>query len=305
MARHISKSSRSSSVGRKSLRPSAHQVLDVVGAGRESLRSRDEDLLIRVHVDDRATPALVQPAKQILVPQGRGGSVEVVSLESAYEDKPDLVLIISNEPAPYEVVHTYVAHGVPVGVLSQHPGGLACCALPQNLQPLAHEVVATNPADVPKTLVAWMAKACQKPIALAANFAHCRQAVVDGLISGAAVANAVVGGISLIPGSDFPIMCASQLDLAMKIAAAYGEGMSPTRAAELAGVVGSGLALRSAARTLAGMIPGIGLIIKAGIAYGGTMAMGKALQLHLNVSHRSDDTHGDGNNAQALSVQVG
>ena len=92
-----------------------------------------------------------------------------------------------------------------------------------------------------------------------------------------------MGAVSLVPGSDLPIMCANQAMLALDIAAAYGRDVSLERAAELAGVLGAGFAWRALARTLVGLVPGIGGLLKAGVGYGGTVATGRALRLRLEL----------------------
>lgn len=67
-------------------------------------------------------------------------------------------------------------------------------------------------------------------------------------------------------------MTTNQAKLAVQMSSCYGAPLSPRRAAELVGVVGAGVAYRSCARSVAGLLPGIGNLLKAGIAFGGTMA---------------------------------
>ena len=118
-------------------------------------------------------------------------------------------------------------------------------------------------------------------MALAAAFPFCRQAVVDGLALRCALENAALGAVSLVPGSDFPLMTTNQAKLAVQMSSCYGASLSPRRAAELAGVVGAGAMYRSCARSVAGLLPGIGNLLKAGIAFGGTMATARGVRASL------------------------
>ena len=46
----------------------------------------------------------------------------------------------------------------------------------------------------------------------------------------------------------------------------------------MAGVVGAGFAYRALARTLLGLIPGVGWALRAGMGYAGTVATGNAIK---------------------------
>ena len=59
--------------------------------------------------------------------------------------------------------------------------------------------------------------------------------------------------------------------------AAYGQPLSADRVKELAAVVGGGgLACRTVARQVAGLVPAVGWAVKSGVGYAGTWAMGMA-----------------------------
>ena len=87
-------------------------------------------------------------------------------------------------------------------------------------------------------------------------------------------------------GADLPIMAANQALMALDISGAYGRGADAERLGEVAVVLALALSSRSLARRLCAVLPGLGLLIKAGIAYGGTYCLGEALVLRLELAER-------------------
>ena len=78
-------------------------------------------------------------------------------------------------------------------------------------------------------------------------------------------------------------MCASQAKLALDIAACYGNGVELSRALEVAGVFGAGLAYRGVARAAAGLVPCLGFLLKAAVGYAGTVVTAKAVQARFSL----------------------
>lgn len=79
--------------------------------------------------------------------------------------------------------------------------------------------------------------------------------------------------------TDTIVLTKNQAIMAYKIALAFGmpadfKHIMP----QLAGVVGGAFVFRTIARTLIGLVPGLGIIPKTAIAYAGTVAMGEAIQ---------------------------
>jgi uncharacterized protein (DUF697 family) len=87
--------------------------------------------------------------------------------------------------------------------------------------------------------------------------------------------------------ADSFILTKNQLFLVYKLGLALGFSTRwQDYVAEFGGVLGSGYLLRLAARTLVGLVPVIGIVPKAGIAYAGTAAVGNAvLQWYLTGRH--------------------
>ena len=260
------------------------RVLEVLSSGRGSFAARDERVVVRVHVDPACPREVALFVKGALAAERPGGVVEVrdMRLPARGEEDPDLVLALVGEGGA-ELVGSYARSGVPVCVVVEGALDAPRLELPEQAAALVGVVAASSEEALSEKLAAWMAGIAEKRLALATNFPFCRRAVTDALVSRCAVENAAVGAVSLVPGSDLPIMCANQAMLALDIAAAYGCDVSLERAAELAGVLGAGLAWRALARTLVGLVPGIGGLLKAGVGYGGTVATGRALRLRLEL----------------------
>lgn len=269
----------------------AGRILEVLSSGRRALAGRDERVVVRVHVDPDCPRDAALALKGALVPERASGVVEVMGpgLPAAPREDPDAVLVLVG-PSPCEgLVGAYARSGVPVGMVVEGKLDAPRVELPEQAAALVGTIASSDPAAVPDRVAAWLARAVDKPLALAACFPFCRGAVADALVARCAAENAVVGAISLIPGSDFPVMCANQAKLALDLAAAYGRDVEPARLAELGGVIAGGLLWRSVARGLAGLLPGAGALLKAGIGYGGTLATGRALRLRLEVAGRVGD----------------
>ncbi len=274
------------------------RLIEVAGSGRDSLKGIDERLVVHVLVDPSAPRDLVCAARDILVPERPGAVVDVMALADSGVrggEKADVALVLSGEEPLAGAVSHYARSGVPVGIIVEGALDVPALDLPEQALALVGVIAASSPESLPDRLAEWLCAAVDKSIALAANFSFCRRTVIDSLVSRCAAQNAAVGAISLIPGSDLPIMCANQAMLALDIAASYGRGLEPSRAAELAGVLGAGLVWRSVARSLVGLVPGLGMLLKAGIGYGGTLATGNALRLRFEAElSRESASMGEG-----------
>lgn len=258
-------------------------ILDMASAGKESLDAMDAEIRIRVHVGTLCERGLVLAAKDALRAERAGGVVEVMGIDAPAASAPDpdaaVVLGGAGEPGAGALIRYYLACGVPCAFVSASALDAPDLSGSADAQRLFEALGVSESDGLAARLGTWLAGVVENRIALAANFAFCRPAVASRLISVCAAENAALGAIAFIPGSDFPVMTASQVKLALDIAAAHGAGLEPARAMEVAGVVGAGLAYRGAARTLAGLVPGLGWLLKAGVGYAGTVATGRAVQV--------------------------
>ena len=123
----------------------------------------------------------------------------------------------------------------------------------------------------------WVVEACRaKRLAMARALPFVRRPLALEAVGATAVQNAGIGVALFIPGADLPVMTLNQVKMILQIAAAFGEPMSVGRAFEVAGVVGGAFACRSVARRVAGLLPGVGWLVKGVVGYAGTVAMGRA-----------------------------
>ena len=111
---------------------------------------------------------------------------------------------------------------------------------------------------------------------LAARLPALRPAVVESIVKGFSVQNGVLGVAIFIPGADFPVLTLNQIRMVLRIAAAYGEELDRQSALEVLSVVGAGLGFRTVSRQLVGIVPALGWVVKGGVAYAGTRAIGEA-----------------------------
>jgi len=153
----------------------------------------------------------------------------------------------------------------------------------------AEPVTAPNPAALAKVIVE---KRPGLSIALARRFPLFRPAASNYIIQNTSRVNATVALMSALPGiipisaiflpassiADTILITKNQVMMIMRLAAAHGKKPAYTKQVkELLGVVGGALGWRTVARELAGYVPaGVGVALKASIAFSGTMATGKA-----------------------------
>jgi small GTP-binding protein len=79
-----------------------------------------------------------------------------------------------------------------------------------------------------------------------------------------------------IPIADILVLTPIQMAMVATIGYFHGIEVTPDRATELMGVMGAGVGLRGAARQLVKLVPGYGVVVGAGIAFAGTVALGEA-----------------------------
>ena len=99
---------------------------------------------------------------------------------------------------------------------------------------------------------------------LASQLPAFRPYVVERLIEEAARRNARLALMIFVPGADMPVLTAMQMRLVLRIAACYGEKISPERAVELLAVLGAGFGFRAIAREMLDFVPVAGWAVKSG-----------------------------------------
>ncbi len=131
----------------------------------------------------------------------------------------------------------------------------------------------------------------ERRIALAAKYPGLRSVITQQLTGEYAARNAKSAAMSALPGivpafdillpataaGDMLLITKSQITLLLEIAACYN--LPPdmgARLTELVPVVGGAFGWRALAREVLGLVPGgVGVAVKAGVAYAGTYAVGR------------------------------
>jgi uncharacterized protein (DUF697 family) len=246
---------------------SARSVLGAVQSLRSSSR-RDKPLVVS------GPPALVDLLVEDLT---RGGVAAAVRAQGPPEGAAALVHVLAGAPTAEDerLLRDATRARVPVvavvPVTASAPGHVPY-VLDENLV----RVVGGSRFPVGE-IVERLARALgEEATPLAARLPALRDAVCEELIRRFSRQNAFLGVAVFVPGADLPILTANQVRLVLRIADAYGFEIDRERLPEVLAVIGSGFGFRALARKAVGYVPLVGWVVKGGIAYVGTRALGEA-----------------------------
>jgi uncharacterized protein (DUF697 family) len=208
----------------------------------------------------------------------REGVASAVRDESALEEAAALVYVLAGAADTDDVALLKQARraSIPIVCVLAGPQGED---VPDPPYVLAENVVRVPPGSgfplegIARTIARTLG---ERATPLAARLPVLRDAVVDRLIAQFSRQNGIIGAAVFLPGADLPVLTLNQIRMLMRIADAYGFELDRERIPEVLGVIGGGLGLRAAARSLLGVVPVAGWALKAGIAYLGTRALGEA-----------------------------
>jgi uncharacterized protein (DUF697 family) len=220
----------------------------VAALKRELARDGDPNVLVGPEALDRAAAlvyVLVGEPEEDVLRAARRARVPIVCLATGP---------VTDEPIPYvlatDVVHARPGEGFPVEELART---------------LAHRL---GEAATP----------------LAARLPVLRDAVCDHLIESFARRNGIVAAAVFVPGADLPILTLNQARLVLRIAAAHGVEIDRQRLPEVLAVLGAGFGLRTLAREALDVVPVAGWLLKGGVAYAGTRALGEAARRYFSAT---------------------
>ena len=112
---------------------------------------------------------------------------------------------------------------------------------------------------------------------LARRLPALRHPVCERLIESFSRKNGIIGAAVFIPGVDMPVLTVNQIRMVLRICAAYGLVVDTQHVVpELLTTIGVGFGFRTLARQLLAFVPVFGWIVKGGVAYLGTRALGEA-----------------------------
>lgn len=265
--------------------------LEVLKQGKYFDEQRSKRLHLNLIIDPLATDDIIGDTRLLFVPQTNNAIVKTrVLIEDAREMVPRgatfSVLVLGEEvfeqraikrvQALQEIVARMIKHEQPYVIVTKSEKVISLGQLFDT--PAQNIVNAGSYEALAAKLALWCAESLPNDrLALAANFEFVRHAAALEFVKATALQNGVVGGVVFLPGADMPIMTLNQIKMVLQIAAAYGEPMNAARVKELASVVAGAFVSRTIARELVGAVPGIGWVVKAGIGYGATYAMGLAI----------------------------
>jgi uncharacterized protein (DUF697 family) len=106
----------------------------------------------------------------------------------------------------------------------------------------------------------------------------------SALVDHVPVLGLVLGSIA--SAGDTIVITGLQVDMLLRIAVTYGKKTEFARLVELLPVIGGGYGWRALAREASGFIPFAGPVIKAGIAYAGTLVIGQAASFYYETGDR-------------------
>ena len=179
------------------------------------------------------------------------------------------VMVVTTMPQLVEVQARTFGHAIPEGDIIA-PDAAADCPEPYELDDEMR-------AQLCERMGSWIVSVRRdKRLAMAIAFSFMRRPLAKDAVQATSLQNAGIGLVPVIPGADLPIMTLNQAKMMLQIAAAYGHEMNKDRAKELAAVVGGAYLCRVVARELVEFVPILGFVVKPGIAYGGTAAVGYA-----------------------------
>jgi len=257
-------------------------VRALMNTGAKLLEQRDLPVRIAVLVEIDTPDTLLDAVREGLRPRTSKALVDVEVIEPGTVMRVDpsadaaIVLVGSGGADVAPTLADLRRHSIPAVAVALRP---EVGALPKLIEHPVDDVIAGPDADevLHGPLADWvMRRLPGKHTAVAHNFEFARRSVAREAVKATAWQNAAIGGISIIPGTDMPLMTLNQGKMLLQIAAAYGQQMGGERIKELAAVVGGGFLFRAFARQALTLIPGFGWAIKAGIGYSGTLAMGNA-----------------------------
>lgn len=264
--------------------------------------ARATELSLSVYVDDKAPAdlvALIRGSFASVLPTVR---MTLNYLDDTFVPHPtdDMAIIVAGgSPKVGPAAGAVRAVGVPVMVVTTVPeevarvaeeGGYAIpdgdIVAPYGVEDMEGAVAAAEPLvlddaaseALQERMGKWVVAVCRdKRLALAIAFPFMRRALAKDAVQATSLQNAGIGLVPLIPGADLPVMTLNQAKMALQIAAAYGYEMDKSRAKELLTVVGGAYVCRALSRQLLELVPFLGFLVRPGVAYGGTAAMGYAI----------------------------
>ena len=263
-------------------RISVEKLRGVVNMGRVAEESMDGGIHVRVFVDPTCPRWLALAVRDAFVPE-RDAHVDVFVLnEHPQIAGVDVGIIVAGRSEAFvrAGIRAFAGARQNVIVVAESSLDIPETHMPAKLGQFIRDVVASEHGPLYDRLANALIDSTDKDVSCAANFAFCRNVATARLVSRCAAHNAVMGVFDFIPGAGMPLMTMNQLNMGFDMAATFGHGLSIARAPEVIFILAAGLFYRGVARTVLRAVPGLGIIVRAGLAYAGTLTTGRMLATH-------------------------
>lgn len=210
---------------------------------------------------------------------GRDAEPGAVRTEGSLENAAALVYVLAGPPSPADVDALRGADlgGVPVVCVRTARGGV----LRDEDVPyvLSEDLVDVPPgAGFPLERIAerLASRLGEKGSNVARRVPALRDAVAEHLVRSFSARAAWIAGAWFVPGGESLALTVKQLRLVLRIAHLYGHDVDATRAPEIAAVLAGGAGFKRAAKRALATLPLFGWLVRGGVAYAGTRAVGEA-----------------------------
>ncbi len=231
---------------------------------------------LKIAADDTKPLVVSGPlAEQLAKELSRDAAPGGVRVGGRVEDADCLIRVLAGAPTKEDEAELKAAKRAKIPVVAVQTG-TEDFDVPYVL---ATDVVTCHPGQgfpVEEIANAVAARLGEAGTGLAARLPVLREPLCRGLIESFSRKNGVLAVAIFVPGADFPVLTLNQIRLVLRIAAAHGVEVDQQRLPEVLATVAAGLGFRAVARQVLGAIPVAGWLVKGGIAYGGTRALGEA-----------------------------
>jgi uncharacterized protein (DUF697 family) len=262
-------------------------------------------LKLELFVDMTVSPTLRSAAREAFRPDSSHLAVYVAGYAGGFEQESqldplpkvasdaDLSVILANASTlTVELFLRLAAYQRPLVIVCEDAAAFIA-AWPSDMRidtscliAVSSQVIAERgPEALFESLAAWIIAALpDSTLAWARALGFVRQAMVTEVIQSTALLNGAIALAVFLPGADLPLLLFNQIRMYFKLAAMHGIDSDGVPYRELALLVAQAFAWRGLARRLITTLPMVGWAIKGTVGYGGTLALGKALEAYLRSS---------------------
>ena len=264
----------------------------------KSEEARNTPISVSVYLDDAAPYDVIAHVRQAYASVLPSVRLTIMYLGGQFLPHPtdDVAVIVAGATDTVGAAAAALrAVGVPTMIVTTMPSIVAGLAeqagnpIPDGdiVSPVEGEsVLAEEPYELTDELAAklnermgrWIAATChEKKLAFALAFPFVRRPIANDAVLTTSLQNAGVGLIPIIAGADLPIMTMNQAKMVLQIAAAYGQPLDKDRLKEIVPVVANAFICRTVAREMLEFVPMLGFVIRPGIGFAATEALGYAM----------------------------